>query len=68
MASPCPCRGCINAYKAGYTDGYIEAMALNKNLDVMDWVYGQNSPRVLRENERIINGEVYVQHGRGENP
>lgn len=40
--SPCPCRGCTTAYKAGYTAGYNEAMRLHQNLDVVDWVYGYN--------------------------
>lgn len=24
MPSPCPCRGCLAAYKAGYDDGYTQ--------------------------------------------
>lgn len=49
------------SFRKGYNDharsrAYAEA------------VYGPYTPRVLRENERIINGEVYVQHGKGENP
>lgn len=84
MSSPCPCRGCKAAFEVGYKEGAAEGCKTSyadgyrqgyndhaRSRAYAEAVYGPYKPVVLRENERVINGDVFQignQHGKGENP
>jgi hypothetical protein len=56
MPSPCPCRGCVAAYKVGYDEGRREG-----------YREGYNDHARSRAYAEAVYGP-YVQHGKGENP
>ena len=71
MSSPCPCRGCVAAYKVGYDEGYAEGVKDRRtavaDARALGYREGYNDHAESRAYAEAVYGP-YVQHGKGENP